>query len=197
MHEHSRHNSFEQWWALISERAYAIAIRYTRDSEAAQDCVAQTHERLLSLSDQYQALPKDGYGWTQIDERWTPPDKLFFATLRNVTLNWLRAARRPASRGRGGDTQQLATAPAPDWPGTLDLEDELCSLRRCLETMPEPSRSFTRLYWIGNLSLSQVREQLDLPGDMKNLSRKTMAWLVDCMMTRSPSPQSASAGGRP
>lgn len=135
-------------YAESSNRLFAIAMRITGDSDAAQDVLQEVYIKVLMRADAFSPDQGSAMGWlSQI--------------ARNASIDWVRARGRQ-SRTRDG----LAMEPEPvaDWTDdALAREQDAARAVEAMDVLDEDSRAHVRDAFFGGLTYAELAERDALP----------------------------------
>jgi len=125
-------------------RLMRLAWRLTRQREAASDIV----------QDAWLAIVR---GVRRLDDpaRFRP---WAFRIVRNKSADWLR--RRAVQRGAAETLEREAAQKAP---GDAHHTDDVATLRRAMEQLPEEQRAILSLHYSEQMSVDQIAAVLDVP----------------------------------
>jgi RNA polymerase sigma-70 factor (ECF subfamily) len=155
--------AYDQFAAMI----YSIALRVTRDRQAAEDV---TQDALLELWRRPQRFDPDRGGL-----------RPWLATIaHNRSVDWIR--HEQAARGRDLRNDRLLLEAVPDIGDDVQATMAAERVQTALSGLPEGERRAIRLAFFGGLSYRQVAQDLDLPeGTIKSRIRSGLHHLSNTM----------------
>lgn len=131
-----------------SSRLFAICLRITGDSDAAQDVLQEVYIKLLMRADAYSPEQGSAMGW-------------LMQIARNASIDWVRA------RGRQGRTRDGLALEPEAVEGRIDdqlaLQQETARAMAAMDILDEDSRSHVRDTFFGGLTYAELAEREALP----------------------------------
>ncbi len=141
-------DALRQVYDESSGRLFAVCLRITGDSDAAQDVLQEVYIKLLMRADAYSPEQGSAMGW-------------LMQIARNASIDWVRA------RGRQGRTREgLALEPEP---ASVSVEDELAREQEAaraiaaMDLLDDNSREHVRATFFGGLTYAELAERESLP----------------------------------
>lgn len=133
---------------VSSGRLYAVCLRVTGDSDAAQDVLQEVYIKLLARADAYNPDQGSAMGW-------------LMQIARNASIDWVRARGR---QGRTRDGLALEPEPAPAWTDEV-LEQAQGEARAiaALNALDHQSREHIRSTFFDGLTYRELAERDSLP----------------------------------
>lgn len=131
-----------------SSRLFAICLRITGDSDAAQDVLQEVFIKLLTRADAYSPEQGSAMGW-------------LMQIARNASIDWVRA------RGRQHRTRDgLAMEPEPQNERIDDIlvrDQDAARAVDALNILDEQSRAHVRSAFFGGLTYVELAERDNIP----------------------------------
>jgi RNA polymerase sigma factor (sigma-70 family) len=155
--------AYDRYAAIV----FGVALRVTRDRQAAEDV---TQETLMELWHRPQRFDPGRGGL-----------RPWLATIaHNRSVDWIRHER--AARGRDLRNDRLMMEPVPDIGDDVQATMTAERVQRALSDLPECESRAIRLAFFGGLSYRQVAEDLDIPeGTIKSRIRSGLHHLSHTM----------------
>jgi len=143
-------DAFAKLYDDYCARAYRLALSVCRDEGSAQDAVQEAFVSIWKSSSSYRAQRGTVAAWV-------------LTVVRHRAIDLAR--RNGAATARQVSDSHLNTRPAPDDVSAEALDREQTNhVRDLLSQLPDTQREVITLAFYGQLTHTEIAEQLDLPG---------------------------------